>query len=135
MIYTPHILIGAAIGAKTHNLGLIIILGLISHFIMDKIPHWDYPVYKYIKNFEETKSFKSLLPLILKSTIDVFIGLAIVFVAAWYKNILDFHNIIFILLGIFFSLLPDIILAPMVIWLSKDFSKKYIQFHEKYLTF
>lgn len=133
MIFAPHIIIGAAIGAKTHNLGLIVILGILSHIIMDKLPHWEYSVIPNIKKFRETKSIKFLLPVILKSIIDVIIGLSIVFVLVWQKNLLDFYNLKFILAGIFFSLLLDIILTAVLIWGSQRLKETYFSIHNKYL--
>ena len=108
MIFTPHIIVGAAIGAKMHNLGLIVILGLLTHFIMDRIPHWDYS-WLGIKNFKKTKNFKALFSDFLKMGIDCTLGLLIVFPFLWYKNFLNFNYLPFILLGIFVSLLPDIV--------------------------
>ena len=68
MIITPHLLVGAAIGAKTHNLGLIIILGLLSHLILDKIPHWDYG--EKLEKLPHDKFFvKNLMILFLKIAI------------------------------------------------------------------
>ena len=107
MIFAPHIIVGATIGAKTHNLGLIIILGLLTHFIMDKLPHWDY-FWLGIKNFKKTKNFKALFYDFLKMGIDCTVGFLIVLPLLWYKNFLNFDYLPFILLGIFVSLLPDI---------------------------
>jgi len=123
MIFSPHIIIGAAIGAKTQNLGLIIILGLLSHFIMDKLPHWDYSVIPDIKNFRQTKSIKLLIPLILKSTIDVIFGLLIVLLLVWQKDIFDY--LFFIIAGIFFSLLPDAVGALIFIFGNNNLFNKF----------
>ena len=44
MILTPHILIGAAIGAHLNSWLWVIILAVISHFLLDIIPHAEYPI-------------------------------------------------------------------------------------------
>jgi len=131
MILTPHFIVGAAIGAKTHNLGLIIILGILSHYILDFIPHWDY-VNHGIKDFHKTKDFKALFPDLFKITIDGLIGLLIVFLIVWQKDLLNLNNLIFVILGIFFSILPDILLFTAIIF-GGTLAQKYIDFHHKFL--
>jgi hypothetical protein len=129
MIISPHLIVGATIGAKTHNLGLIIILGLLSHFIMDKIPHWDYPVLKNARLFKETKKIKYLFIFFSQIAIDWTIGLLIMFFCLFYKNLLNINSLIFVSLGIFISTLPDIILGICFLSEEKAFSKKFIKFH------
>lgn len=55
MILTPHILAGALIGARTNSLSTAFIFGLVSHYLLDQVPHWDYNVKKVedgSKNFQ-----------------------------------------------------------------------------------
>lgn len=119
MILTPHIIVGAAIGAKTQDLGLIVILGLLSHIILDKIPHWDYDLPAVFREFRKNKKIKPLLSDFIKMAIDITIGLLIVFLIIWYKNFLNFDYLPFILFGIFISLLPDIILGFAFLFRNK----------------
>ena len=132
MIITPHLLIGAAIGAKTHNLGLIVILGILSHLILDKIPHWDYGE-KTIVKFRENKSLKLLILFFAELFINCSIGLSAVAIIVWQKNLLELKYLIFIIFGILISLLPDVILSFVWIFYKnlKPFSEKYINFHGK----
>ncbi len=111
MIFTPHIIVGAAIGAKTQHLGLIVVLALLIHFIMDKLPHWDYDLPAVFREFRKNKKIKPLLSDFVKMATDITVGLSIVFFIIWYKNFLNFDYLPFILFGIFISLLPDIILG------------------------
>ncbi|MDP2934616.1 MAG: hypothetical protein Q8N59_02535 [bacterium] len=129
MILTPHLLIGAAIGAKTHNLGLIVILALLSHVILDRIPHWDYPT-SGIKYFRQTKNFKTLFIDFLKIAIDALCGILIVIFLAQKTN--QLNNWMFILLGIFFAVLPDIFLFASRILCSEKTADKYTNFHHKF---
>lgn len=41
MLITPHVLVGAAIGVSTSNPVLAFAGGLVSHFLMDIMPHFD----------------------------------------------------------------------------------------------
>lgn len=132
MIISPHLIVGAAIGAKTNNLGLIIILGLLNHLILDKIPHWDYSVFKNLEIFKKNKNLKYLLKPFLKMFIDGFIGLIIVFLLIVFKNI-SFNKLLFIGLGIFFSILPDITLVLSNLFMPEKYNARYFSFHEKYL--
>lgn len=109
MIFTPHIVVGAVIGAKTQNLGLIVILALLTHFIMDKIPHWDYNLPAVFRGFRKNKKIKPLLSDFVKMAIDITIGLLIVFTVIWSKNLLSFNHLCFISIGIILSILPDVI--------------------------
>lgn len=132
MILTPHIIVGATIGAKTNHLGLIIILGLFSHLILDKIPHWDY-INTGIKDFPKNKNFKKLFIDLIKIAIDGIIGLSIVFLII--RQTYQLTNLFFILSGIFFSILPDIILFSAHIIGPRKFSEKYENFHHKFLHY
>lgn len=129
MILTPHLLIGAAIGAKTHNLGLIIILGILSHVVLDKLPHWDYNT-PGIKYFKKTKDYKKLFIDLLKIAIDGIIGSLIAFLLIVKTN--QSSNWKFILFGIFFSILPDILLFSSQVFGSENLSKNFKILHYKF---
>lgn len=130
MIITPHLLLGAAIGAKIKHFGWIIVLGIVSHFILDKIPHWDYEV--GLKKFSKQKSYKALFISFLKITIDGLIGLIIVFFIIWQKEITEIRYFSFVLVGILASLLPDFILGTILLFYNKfgNLAKNYVNFHE-----
>ena len=133
MIITPHLLLGAAIGAKIKNFGWIIVLALLSHALLDKIPHWDYGN-KETKRFAESKSYKTLFTFFLKLLIDGLIGLIIVIPVILLKNMIKTERLIFIFFGIFVSLLPDVILGIAKLSYQKfKFSKSYVDFHDKFL--
>jgi len=51
MILAPHLLLGAAIASKVQNPVLAIILALLSHYLLDFIPHIEYD----IKNIKERR--------------------------------------------------------------------------------
>jgi len=59
MLLTPHAAVGAAIGASTENIPLIIILGILSHFLLDAIPHFDWGTWHFYEpDFKlETKDY------------------------------------------------------------------------------
>jgi len=132
MIITPHLLIGAAIGAKIKNIGWIIVLGLLSHLILDKIPHWDYGS-KTMKRFAESKSYKILFIFFLKLLIDGLTGLIIVIFIIWYRKMMKLEHLTPILIGMFFAILPDILLGIFELSYIKSEkpSKNFIDFYHK----
>jgi len=54
MLWLVHILIGMIIGVKFKSPWLVIPIAILSHFILDAIPHWDGNFDK--KKFKKTKS-------------------------------------------------------------------------------
>ncbi len=112
MVLTSHILAGAVIGAEVKNIWAIFGLGLASHYLMDALPHWDYLVeisYGKIKGWA-------------KVVLDILIGGAIVWLAV--GNSLDWY----LVGGVFFALLPDLILFVYLI-LNLKFLAPLVNFH------
>lgn len=133
MLITPHLLVGAAIGAKIKHFGWIIVFGLISHFVLDKVPHWVYG-HKILKKLFRAKPSK-ILVFFLQIIADGLIGLIIVALVLLVrqKEIITSNYLLFVLTGILASTFPDF--AQGVIKLfgleSKKLFKIYIHFHEK----
>lgn len=137
MILTPHLIVGATIGAKIHSLWLVIILSLASHFILDKIFHWEYSSGKnsFFRKFRETRDLKSLFMFVGQMIVDALVGLAIVFVSMKIKGLLDTESLKYVLIGCFFSILPDITLGTSFLFKNSTISKNYFIIHNKYLHF
>jgi hypothetical protein len=105
---------------------------------MDKIPHWDYASLKNIADFQQTKKIKYLLIFLRKLSVDILVGLLIVLGIIISKKILDLNSLIYIVIGIFFSILPDIILLIVTLFVDSKknkFAKGYLDFHKKFLHF
>ncbi len=51
MLETPHVIVGAAIATKVGNPALAIPLAFASHFILDRIPHWNPHFYTETQKF------------------------------------------------------------------------------------
>lgn len=131
MVITPHFLIGAAIGAKIQGIGWIIILGLLSHTVIDRIPHWAY-IGGVLKKFQKNKSYKTLFIFSLKLIVDGLIGLLIVASAMWYKNMIKLEYLIPVLIGAFSAILPDILLGIFKLSYIKNKkpSKNFVDFYD-----
>lgn len=130
MILLPHIVTGGVIGAKTKNLGLIVILGFLSHFILDRIPHWDYAL-PGIRSFSATGNINALIIDVLKILLDIALGLLIIFLITRRKKALSREYLPYMFLGILASVLPDI---PWILssFIDSDILNNCISFHNKF---
>lgn len=94
MTLTTHILSGAAIGVNVENPYAIAGLSFLIHLILDAIPHGDY--------INQNSKFKD----VWKIAVDLLLGTTILLTIA-HQGWLFYASGFNILLGIFFSLLPD----------------------------
>lgn len=74
MILFCHILLGAAIGQEISNPWLAVPLALLSHYVLDVVPHIEYP----IKNIEQ-KNWKKSLPDFIKVFFDISLAFLLIF--------------------------------------------------------
>jgi len=102
----PHTLIGAAIGIKTGNPFLAFPLALISHILVDLIPHWNPSLCTEVEKYGRPKK-NSMLIIIGDSTLALITGLAI---AAMVLP--DWRLFLVIIFSCFFAVLPDLVEAP-----------------------
>jgi len=133
MLLTPHAMVGAAIGASTDNLAYIIILAILSHFILDFIPHFDWGTWH-----EGDKKFK----LVTKDYLLVGCDISILLILTYFL----WHNVgsnIYILVGMFFAVLVDLIFnvpfwqeftrnAPILKNIQKIHEKVHFRLKQKY---
>jgi hypothetical protein len=117
MILTPHMLLGAAIASKIGYAPLAIILAFLSHYLLDILPHIEYPI-KNIQNKQWTKS----LPDFIRVFLDFFAGLLIIYFFSGWQ--------IIIFTGALFSILPDAFNFLNLVFQNK-LLKTHNNFHEK----
>ncbi len=122
MFYFVHILAGALIAKYIPSLWPVIILSIVSHFILDIIPHWDGFTNKPSKKYKLQINKKR----IIIRAIDMLIGIILVFIlfAKFSSTIM--------LIGIFFSLLPD--MAKILYFTPLKNTKiieSYMHFHSR----
>lgn len=113
MFYFIHILSGALIAKYFPSLWPVIILSIISHFILDIIPHWD-------------GAGKLTKQKIIIEIADILVG--IVTISILFTK----FNSTLMLVGIFFSLLPDMLkifyFTPLK---NTNLVQGYMKFHSK----
>ena len=115
MVITPHMLVGAAVGAQSPNVWAAFIFGLLSHFLLDMLPHWD-----YLDRLKITKIVD-----LIKIGLDFILGTIIVLVFVW-----TFPQKLLIIFAIAGALLPDI-LVFLYAHLKIKWLKPFFQFHHK----
>jgi len=98
MTATAHALIGASIAAKVTNPAVGIPLVILSHFVLDIIPHWD---------LGTNHRAKSKMRLKAEATADVLLGFALAFLI--FRNLV---NPSYLFIMIIAAQLPDWLEAP-----------------------
>ena len=99
MFITVHATVGAIIGEQTNNIWVALVLGFLSHFVFDAIPHGD----QNLLDKEPTKKSKAA------KFFKFFVLDALVLSAAFslYFNFHLFDNWLPVLAGAFGAILPD----------------------------
>jgi len=102
MLLTPHTLVGVAIATNISNPYIAIPIAFISHFLGDKVPHWDF--YSNTKKEERIKGWR---PLAVMGDLAVGVAVGVTYTTyfLWVKQDLSLALVTFIC-GIA-SVLPD----------------------------
>lgn len=112
MTATGHALVGASIASLVPNPAISLPLAILSHFLGDKLPHWDVM----------TDKGKSKRQIFFQATLDVLVGfllVGIIFIGYWHSP-----NPVVILLGAFAAQLPDWLELPYFLF-GKNFPVAY----------
>mgnify|MGYP001562441292 CR=1 FL=1 len=122
MILLPHLLIGAVIGAKVQSLPAVFILSFISHFIADKLPHWEY----LDKELTKFQSKKEWLIFLTKATLDFGLGIIIILYFFWQSPLWPA-----VAVGALASVLPDFLIFLNCLLPKIKTLKSYRDFHHR----
>jgi hypothetical protein len=101
MLSTPHLLVGAAVGTVAAPLGLptVFLLALLSHFILDMVPHSD----EYLL---DNPGHKKIMPVdYAQVTLDIVVGSLFVLYVAGYHSV----NPTAVIIGALGAVTPDLI--------------------------
>jgi len=109
MILASHIIVSGLLGATTQNYFLAGFFGLVSHYILDAVPHWDFylsPEFNVKAETEDGNFIKEKLfwKEIGKIVVDILIGLSLLFI---FLKTLGYINIAAVFISVFFGILPD----------------------------
>lgn len=106
MLEFAHALTGGVIAYKIGNPLVSLPISFLSHFIVDLLPHWNPSLSKEKKKFGHIKK-RTLELIVLDSLFGLFLGLSLA-----SKKLPDTKAAIFVLLGCFLGVLPDLLEAP-----------------------
>ena len=125
MLETPHVIVAAALAYKVGNPALALPLALGSHFVLEKVPHWNPHLNTEKKKYGHlTSQTKRII------FIDSFIAL----ITGFYIASLTLPNLeqaIVIVFACLFSILPDLLEAPYFFWDYKNKSIKKLHKFQK----
>ena len=124
MLETPHVVVAAAIAVNVANPALAIPLALGSHFVLEKIPHWNPHLNTELKKFGKV-SAQSTNIVIIDSALALTLGGLIA-----YMMLPNVGLALTVLLACLASVVPDLIEAPYYfLRKNSDFIvKKWIPF-------
>ncbi len=126
MLETPHALLGAAIAVKLGNPALSIPLAFASHFILERVPHWNPHLNAETDKYgKPTKN--STIIVVIDSSLALILGSAIAFSQAPKTTM-----VIGTLLSAFAAVLPDLIEAPYFFLKirNNEYIKRWIRFQK-----
>lgn len=125
VLETPHVIVGAVIATKIAHPALAIPLAFASHFVLERVPHWNPHLntekkkYGYITG---TSKKIIVLDVIFAATSGIYIA---------SLSLPDINRFLIIILASFFSALPDIIEAPYFFFNMKSaFLEKWVAFQK-----
>lgn len=123
MLELPHALVGAAIGAKVAHPALAIPLAFGSHFLLDRVPHWNPHLNTELKQNGKISNLSTSIV-----TVDSVLALVGgIMVASQFP--FDSSKFTLVLLCAFAGVLPDVVEAP---YFFLGFKNKWVQ---KWLAF
>ena len=125
MLETPHVIVGAAIAIKVVNPALAIPLAFASHFILEKVPHWNPHLNSETEKYGRPSKQSTYIVIA-----DVAASLALGgYVAS--RALPDWGQTATILAACFAAVLPDILEGPyFFLNMRSEIIKKWIKFQK-----
>ena len=125
MLETPHVAVGAAIASKIPNPFIAIPLAFVSHFVLEKVPHWNPHIFSETKRFGRPTN-KSITIIAIDVTTALITGSLI----AW-QAMPNIGHAVTIMAASLVSVLPDLIEAPYFFWKMRNKTiKSWLNFHK-----
>ena len=125
MLETPHVAVGAAIATKIPNPWIALPLAFASHFVLEKIPHWNPHINTELKKNGKLSS-NSKAVIATDVVLALFTGFTIANQAL--PNTAHFWTIIF---ASFFAVLPDLIEGPyFFLGVKNKFLNAWVKFQK-----
>lgn len=123
MLLATHFTVGLAIGSRSATPEIAFVLGFLSHFLLDRIPHWDGVEASPEDGKVHWKDHKNL--------IAVWREIAITALLVWYalsRGMLAWNVHLPVFWGAFGALLPDMLWIPHHL-LGLNRPRRFFEFH------
>lgn len=125
MLETPHVAVGAAIASKIPNPFLSIPLAFLSHFALERVPHWNPHLNTETKKYGKPTQKSTNLVIV-----DCLLALTLGSLVA-YQALPNVGHAVTILLASFASVLPDLMEAPyFYLNMKQKFFADWIKFQK-----
>ncbi len=125
MLETPHVIVGAAIATRVANPALALPLALASHFLLEKVPHWNPHLNTETEKFGKPTR-KSTAIVIVDATLAI---ASLLFIAS--RVLPDTGHALTILFAGGFATLPDLVEGPyFFLGMRNKFIKRWILFQK-----
>lgn len=106
MLETPHVIVGAAIATKIANPALALPLALGSHFLLEKVPHWNPHLNTETNKFGKPTKVSTAI-VVIDASVALISG---IYIAS--RVLPNTAHFVTILVACLFSILPDLVEAP-----------------------
>ncbi len=125
MLETPHVIVGAAIALRVANPALALPLAFASHFLLEKVPHWNPHLNTETEKFGRPtwQSTKIVIA-------DAFLAtISLLFIAS--RVLPDTGHALIILFAGLFAILPDLVEGPyFFLGIRSKIIKRWILFQK-----
>jgi len=125
VLETPHVAVGAAIAMKVGNPLLALPLALLSHVVLDRIPHWNPHFYTEMKKYGKPTTSSTTL-----AVVDTFAALGLGLAVA-NSALPDTAKAVTVVACCLLAVLPDQIKSPFFFFKEArkyNWFKKYVMF-------
>ena len=123
MLETPHAVVGAAIAAQIPNPAIAIPLAFASHFLLDKMPHWNPHLRTELRTTGKVSNKSTLI-----IAVDVLIATISTLAIAYQASSNSTHTIT-ILAAALAAILPDIVEGPyFFLGIKSKIVEKWLKF-------
>lgn len=120
MTLSTHAVVGAGIAIVTKaNPVIAFVLGFASHFILDSIPHWDYPIRSDLSQVRFSRDVlfaRAFLRDIAFITFDALFGLCIVYFLLLHHSVFGSSIFVSALWGAAGAMVPDLLQFVYMKW-------------------
>jgi hypothetical protein len=125
VLETPHVVVGAAIATRVVNPALAIPLALASHFVLEKVPHWNPHLNTETEKYGQPTA---------QSTKIVILDVIASFISGGYiayRALPDATHAFTILAACFFAVLPDLLEGPyFFLNIRNETIKRWVKFQK-----